>query len=247
MKKNLIVLFSCIFFSCTDHGQNQVKSTDELIAKAIEALGGHDSIKAIHSQIWDGHYIEPGYNLIVKAHTEQMRPDYRLIGDGATPTFAEGYNNGKTWEYSKERGITWSTGEAEAATRRGAEFDLPFIDWKEKRHEPEFKGMKQIENRNYYELKIKMKDGWIVSYFFDTHSFLPVYLRKAMPLHAVGNDIDYLVTLTDYRRINGVLLPFSKIERDIRSGKMINATMMDTVIINRKIDTSRFDPLNLIK
>lgn len=240
MKITTFLFLTLLFSSCYPNEKRDGLTADQLVQKAILALGGYDSIKSINSLIIDGHYIEPGYNLLIKAHIEKMRPNFRVIGDPVKLGFAEGFD-GASWEYFNGK-IKRTVGEAEAATRRGAEFDYPFVDWEEKGHTIELLKIEQIEGLPFYPLKITLNDGWVLHYYFDVNTFLPFYYRKAMPLHAKGENINYLVSNSDFRKVKGVLIPFSSIERNIYSGTMINATIVDSIRTNTLSDKLRFSP-----
>ena len=232
-----------LIVSCQDKPKiTSIDTIEELLSAYYETVGGYDNIKAIESKIVDGHYIEPGYNLLLNAHQEFKRPYYRIVGDTARG-FAEGFD-GKSWEYNKKKGYYRSEGEADKATLRGAEFDESFIDYKEKGYEVEFKGITVLENQEYYELLMKYPEGDVKRYFFDKSNYLPRYMTKSMPLHAVGEPIDYLVSITDYRKVGNVLFPFSKIERNVHTGQMVNSTLTDTIILNEDIPLSLFSPVN---
>jgi hypothetical protein len=242
----LLTMVLAIATACTNNQNDKhPKNAEELLTRYFESVGGYKNIKAIETKIVDGHYIEPGYNLLLSAHMEYKRPYYRMIGDTAKG-FAEGFD-GKSWEYQKAKGFYRSEGEAEKATLRGAEFDESFIDYKDKGYNAEFKGLFEIESQDYYELVLKYPEGDVKRYFFDTEYYLPRYMSKTMPLHAVGEPIDYLVTITDYRTVGKVLFPFSRIERNIKTGQMVNSTLIDTIILNREIPMVRFSPEQLNK
>ncbi len=240
MKSNLFLCLTLLISSCYQNEKYDELTANQLVQNAILAIGGYDSIKSINSLVIDGHYIEPGYNLLIKAHIEKMRPNYRIIGDPVNLSYAEGFD-GASWEYFNGK-VKRTAGEAEAATRRGAEFDYPFVDWLEKGHKIEILKIEQIEGLPFYPLKITLMDGWILHYYFDVKNFLPLYYRKAMPLHANGENINYLVSNSDFRKVHGVLIPFSSIERDIYTGAMVNATIVDSISVNSLNDKLRFSP-----
>ena len=130
----LLVIVICLGLSQEVSAQKkQLKKVDKIIQGYYKAIGGYEKLKNIRTLIRKGTYIEPAYNLILPtAKTESKRPNFRLVGN-PDKGFAEGFD-GASWEYFKEKGVIRSTGEAEAATRRGAEFDESFVDYKEKGH-----------------------------------------------------------------------------------------------------------------
>jgi len=172
---------------------------------------------------------------------EYKRPYYRIIGDTLSG-FMEGYD-GSSWEFNRSKGYYRTEGEAAKATERGAEFDLSFVDHQQKGITLEFGGRTQIQSQEYYKLTATFPEGDAKTYYFDTHQFLPRYMTKTMPLHAIGRPIDYLVGISDYRRVENILIPFSQIERNVHTGAMVNATIIDTIILNSDIPLDRFSPL----
>lgn len=242
LKKVFILQLILLCLCACKKESKSIDNAENLISAYYDAIGGYDNIKAIKTKIIDGHYIEPGYNLLIKAHMEYKRPYFRIIGDTASG-FAEGFD-GKSWEYNSKKGYYRSEGEAAKATERGSEFDQSFIDYEKKGNKIEFNDKKRIQGEEYYELVLTYPNGDVKKYYFDIHNFLPQYMTKTMPLHAVGNPIDYLVSISDYRLVGNILMPFAQIERDIHTGKMVNATIIDNIAINKEIPTERFSPIN---
>lgn len=236
----LIIMLLTIFCGCSKNSKT-IDNADKLISEYYKTIGGYGNLKAINTKIIDGHYIEPGYNLLIKAHMEYKRPYYRIIGDTLTD-FAEGFD-GEAWEYSKQKGYYRTEGEAAKATKRGAEFDLSFIDYNQKGNKLEFKGTTKLQGQDFYELIVTFPNGDAKKYYFDTYSVLPRFMTKTMPLHAIGEPIDYLVSISDYRKVGNILMPFTQVERNIHTGKMVNATIIDTIIVNNEIPLNRFSPI----
>lgn len=244
MKKNRIAsTIVLVLIMCFETGfqKNNGITAEKIINKYYKAVGGYDKIKGITTLIRNGHYIEPAYNIIVPAKTEHRRPNFRVIGDVDVVGFEEGYN-GKAWEYHKGKGLIWSEGEAEKAIIRGAEFDFSFVDSKEKGYQVSYKGITDMGGLKTYNLEVVLTDGWLINYYIDINSNLVIGQRKAMPIHAKGNSVEIIQYYSDYRSVNGVLFPFTIIERNTETGKMLNATIFDTIEANVNIPMEHFDP-----
>jgi hypothetical protein len=154
----------------------------------------------------------------------------------------EGYN-GISWEHSRETGELFLTGgAAEAAARRGAEFDDSFIDSAEKGHTIELLGTESVLGSEAYCVRVRLADGWIKDYYFDTGTYLVVALRKSMPLHAVGEPIESLSTAEDYRRVAGVLYSFRSVERATATGDEMNTLQWKRIQANVPLADGLFDP-----
>lgn len=87
-----------------------------------------------------------------------------------------------------------------------------------------------------------MQSEYITNFYFDKHSYLLVGQRKIMPIHATGDDVEIIVSYSDYRKIGGLLYPFSQIERNVKTGEFLNATIWSKIEPNVNIPLSTFDP-----
>jgi len=226
--------------TCAERQRIPPGSADALVARVVRAMGGAEAIANIRSLASYGHYVEPGYDLLIPARVLKMRPHFRVVGDAAARGRAEGFD-GASWEFSRGK-VVRSSGEADAATRRGAEFDYPFIDWKRKGHQIRLGEPRTFGGTDFEVLLVTLADGWALEYWIDPKSSLPTYSRKAMPLHAVGEPIEYLVSWSDWRDVGGVLTPHTMLERRLSNGALVSATIWDSVTVNPPLRPSDFAP-----
>jgi hypothetical protein len=233
--------FLLLVFCLAPSGPAFAQSADSIIAKYIQARGGHKKLRAIKTLRMIGTYQE-GKNSF-GTYILWKRPAFRLVAVGPEGTaYLEGFN-GASWEYSQTRKqLKLTSGAAEAATRRGAEFDESIIDHKAKGHRVEYLGREKILGLDVFHLRVNLKDGWVKDYYLDTKTYLIVALRKAMPLHAQGPAIESLTTYEDYRPVAGVLYPHSFVEKKVATGEVMNTLRWDRIEANIDIDNARFSP-----
>lgn len=214
---------------------------DNIIAKYIEARGGYKKLKAIKTLRMTGAYQEG--NSSFSTYILWKRPALRLVVAGPEGmAYLEGYN-GTSWEYSQRRKqLKVTSGAAEAATRRGAEFDESIIDYMAKGHAVTYLGRETILGIEVFHLRVNINDGWVKDYYLDAKTCLIAALRKAMPLHAQGSDIESLTIYGDYRPVADVLYPHSFVEKKVATGEVMNTLKWDHIEANIDIDNSRFDP-----
>lgn len=237
---------SQVIVAKNSNSRSQSKQVDKIINNYYRSIGGYEKLKKIRTLIRKGTYIEPAYNLILPtAKTESKRPNFRLVGNPAEG-FAEGFD-GASWEYFKEKGVIRSKGEAEAATRRGAEFDESFVDFREKGHQVTLEGITNLGINKVYDLKVVLNDGWIKHYYLDVKTNLVIGLKKAMPVHAKGKAVETITFISGYKPVNGVLFPFEFIERKTSDGSLLNALLLNSIEANVEIENSRFSPPQLQK
>ena len=247
--KNLYILLAIVLLnSCTSNINSKI-TEKSIINNYLEAIGGYNNLKRTENIIKNGHYIEPAYNIIINAKVQQKRPNYRVIGQIDISGFEEGFN-GKAWEYHRGKGLIFSEGEAKEVILVSSDFDYPFIDAQLKGNKINLKGLEDFDGQRNYNIEVRipvMGNEYITNFYFDPKSFLLTGQRKVMPIHAVGDDVKIVVKYSDYRSVNGVLFPFSQIERNEESGIFLNATIWSEIITDKEIPLSHFNPPELIK
>jgi len=178
-------------------------------------------------------------------YIEWKRPFFRVVVIGIpNEVYREGFN-GTSWEFATQSGelkINEPSSAASMAARRGAEFDESIIDYRAKGHKIELLGAEKLDDQDVYHLRVTLNDGWIKDYYLDTKTYLIVALRKAMPLHATGPNIESLTTYNDYKPVAGVLFPHSFVERNTATGVVMNTLRWNRIEANIKIDDRQFSP-----
>jgi hypothetical protein len=171
------------------------------------------------------------------------RPSLRVVRVGpAGSRWIEGFN-GRAWEYDEGSGtITFTTGAAEAATRRGAEFDESLVDWQMKGHNVDLVGVSDLASGPANHVRVTLLDGWVKDYHIDPTTHLIAALGKAMPIHAVGEPVESVSSYEDYRPVAGVVYPFRQVERRVSDGSVMNSLQWHSIEPNVSLEDGEFDP-----
>ena len=220
-------------------------SAEQIVENCIKAIGGLDQIKKSETRIVSGIYFEPAYNLILNSKLTYKRAHSRLMEgvmkDGTF--FKEGYDGNIAWEFYTGDSIPRVVkGEAQRTIQRGAEYDLPVVDYLEKERTIALLGTKILANRNHYIIEIREVDGFTTTYYVDTETYLPVAKKKVMQIHARGEEVPILVRYSEYNKVNGVLYPFTITERDMsNNGKILNVFTVNSIEINTPVEDAIFD------
>jgi hypothetical protein len=118
-----------------------------------------------------------------------------------------------------------------------ADFDGPFVDYKEKGNVIEFVDKGEILGKPAYKLKLTNKQGDISFFFFEVSTSL---LLKWEGLRKVANkDIPWESFFHDFREVNGLKYPFL-IESDAPGTDQTQRITAEKIEINIPIDDSRF-------
>ncbi|MEP7066027.1 MAG: hypothetical protein ABI889_08355 [Gemmatimonadota bacterium] len=222
-------------------------SVDQVIAQYYEAVGGYDRLKGVRTRHMRGRYHEGSLDAVTEIFHE--RPHLRRVSVlTAKWEHIEGFD-GQTWEYHRDVGhatghLVRDTlgGPAELAQRRGSEFDESFIDYAQRGFAATLVGRERLRDLDVFRVRITRNDGWVLEYYFDVHSHLLVALRKAMPLHAEGPNVESLTFYSDWRFVSGLLVPFSGEEQDVRTGAVMSALTWEVIEHNVPIKREEILP-----
>jgi outer membrane lipoprotein-sorting protein len=80
-----------------------------------------------------------------------------------------------------------------------------FVDYEAKGHTVELKGTEDVEGTECYKLVINRKNSGIQTLFVDKDSYLVI--RSVSKRNAMGQEMDVVADMSDYKPVNGVMMP----------------------------------------
>jgi hypothetical protein len=226
------------------HAASGLTDVDQIVARHIEARGGYEAIKGIHSLVFSaGQYAEPGYTSAGNSSMMLMRPYFKLVGNPADdPAYMEGYD-GAAWEWFADPGLVVRTvGRASAAIRHMADVEGPLVDYAEKGHTLALIGTETIGDRPAYHLRLTMMDGFATDLFIDQGTFLIIASRMVASIHAFGAEVASESRVGDYREVAGVLFPHRFTETRIDTGEALSSMQWGSIQANTDIPVAWFSP-----
>ncbi len=241
----LLMAFALPFVPHSSAAPDPSAIADSIVARYYTAIGGREKLLADSTLRMSGTYQEGSFNAI-GTMLWRRNPNARRVSVTASDGFAyvEIFDGSNVWEYSEmfHKPAQLDTGAAERAGRRGAEFDESFVEYRTKGHRIQSAGRQKLDGRDADRIVVALSDGWVKEYYFDPSTGLMIALRKAMPLHARGEDIESLSYYSDYRKVGNVLRPFSIDERNVRTGKLMNSVRWTSIQANAPILEAAFIP-----
>ena len=185
------------------------QTVDEVIAKNVQAHGGMDKLKSVHTRRFSGkldfgpfqaHFVE-----------ENKRPDkvrQQAIIEGMAQIQA--YDGKSAWQVSPfegRRDPELLSEDDSKSLQIDADIDGPLVDYKEKGHQAELVGHDSVEGTDCYKIKLTLKNGDIRYYYLDTDSFLELKLETQTAIRGTIREGE--VFYGDYEQVNGVYYPFA--------------------------------------
>ncbi|MDC8002910.1 hypothetical protein POV27_02490 [Aureisphaera galaxeae] len=237
--KNLVILLfaSLIFLSCN----NSIDTADELIEAHLEALGGYEAYKAIHTLTFFMTYEEGNYKSLHRF--DRKRPNFIRITtnydeEKGTFGYCEGFD-GAAWEYSSKIPVR-VVGEPARALKNASTFEKAYIDYKVKGYSATFKGITTIKGYEVYHLELRKPDGWVGNYFFDVETLMESISIGNAPYHGEGKTIEIFERRYDYRPVAGIMMSFKSQDRS--GDKILSENEIHRIEANLDVPQDWFSP-----
>jgi hypothetical protein len=218
----------------------QAQTAEELIDKNIQAKGGMEKIKAIHSVRITGKLtLGPGFNALSVQENERpnlVRKSMSLQG----MTAVNAYDGTAAWQIQPFEGHKDPELMGEDATKDlllDADFDGPLVDYKEKGNTVEFMGHDVVDGDDALRLKVTLKNGDILYYFLDPDTSLEI--RKEMQQFVRGAVRERVIELGSYKPVAGVMYPDS-ISRGSKQNPGGQTLTIEKIEVNQAIDKADF-------
>jgi hypothetical protein len=223
-------------------------TVDDVIERNVKAMGGRIALEAVHSIEVDLHIKDPGFEvdgIYRAARPGRMRIDVQAAGKHV---FTEAFDGQNGWQWKGEGKAEPASPKAAAALRHGVELPGKLFglhELKQRGHRIDLVGRDRVEAIDYYVLRLILSDGYTTSLYVDPQSWLITRRRDVRPLHV---DVDPTPTtieqrMSDYREVAGVQFSFASKEIDLKTGKELESTKVNSIKVNPPIDESVFKKL----
>jgi hypothetical protein len=236
MRHAVIVLaaFSCMSLL------GRAQTADELVNKNIEAKGGMDKIKAVHSIRMTGK-LNAGDGFVAAVGQENLRPN--LVRETVSlqgMTAVTAYDGTTGWQIQPFEGHKDPELMGEDDLRDlllDADFDGPLVDYKEKGNTVEYMGHDVVDGDDALRLKVTLKNGDIIYYFLDPDTYLEI--RKEVQQFIRGSIHEKVLEMGSYKPVAGVMFPYS-ISQGSKTNPAENTTTIEKIEVNVPIEQVDF-------
>src|SRR5229473_2681386 len=218
-------------------------TTDEIVARYIEARGGAQKLQALKSMRLTGK-LEFGRrdSTVVASYGEvKKRPGMIRVEttmQGLTSVAAFDGRDGWALNPFQGRRDPQRISADEAKVRaQEADIEGPLVHWKEKGHRVEYLGTADVDGTAALKLRVSLKDGDVLYSYLDPDYFLEV--RRVWVRHVRGSEQITEDDLGSYAQVSGVWIPFS-VESGRKGGPKTARITVDTIEANVDVDDGMF-------
>ena len=185
------------------------QTAEELVSKNLQAHGGVEKLKRIHSLRMTGKMQQGSFAMQIGLDTlapNLLRQTFTIMN----MTGISAYDGSIGWRIMPFGGRKDPEilGEDDL---RGLQDDADFyghlVDYKEKGNTIEYLGHDTVDGDDAYRLKVTLKNGDIIYYYLDPDTFIEI--RKEIQQFIRGSVRDRVVNLGSYKPVGGVMFPFS--------------------------------------
>lgn len=230
----VLVAFSCM--SVLGHSQ----TAEELVNKNIEAKGGIEKMKALHSIRMTGKLNGEG-GFTASMGQENLRPNLvRQTFSLQGMTAIQAYDGATGWQIQPFGGHKDPELMGEDDLRDlllAADFDGPLVDYKEKGNAVEYLGHDIVDGDDALRLKVTLKNGDIIYYFLDPDTYLEI--RKEVQEFIRGSVHESVSEMGSYKPVAGVMFPFS-MSQGSKTNPAENTVTIEKIDVNVPIEQADF-------
>ena len=217
------------------------QTADEIIAKYIAARGGLEKIKAVKSERVTGTISfgpdAEGPFVVERKRPLKMHMEITVNGQTVIRVY-DGKSAG--WIYNPFTPNPSVQPMTEADLRNifdEADFDGPFVDYKDKGNQIEFVGKENVLGKPAYKLKLTNKLGDVSFFYFDASTYLLLKWEGARKIS--NKDVPWESFFHEFREVNGLKYPFL-IESDAPDTDQNQRITAEKIEVNIPLEDSRF-------
>ncbi|HSE39639.1 MAG TPA: hypothetical protein VLH08_02650, partial [Acidobacteriota bacterium] len=206
MRIYIKLIFALFFISL---GHANAVTVDELIAKNIEARGGLEKVKAIHSLRLTGKVQFDSFQLsyVFMAKRPSMMRNEASFQQMTAVTAYDGSVGWKIQPFMGRVDPEKMSGDEIKPLQLNADIDGPLVDYKAKGNTVEYLGTEDVDGTDAYKLKVTLKNGDIRQIYLDPDYFLEIRWIDQVFIRGTQQEVE--TDLGSYEKVEGVYWPFS--------------------------------------
>jgi hypothetical protein len=233
--RKFLPLLSLLFVAAAP-GPEKPKAED-IVDNYVKVTGGKEAYEKLHSIVLTGTMEIEGAGVkgaIKSYHTEPnkmyLEVDFPQIGK-----IEQGFDGKVAWEKSVLNGGRVLDGDERASFAREAAFNSD-VNWRQYYSKAEVAGEESVEGKPAYKVVLTAKEGPPVTRYYDKESGFVV--KQVETLNTAMGKITSETTFKDYKKLEGVLIPFSMRQSALNQ---IIKTAVSKAEANVEIPKNKFD------
>ena len=206
--------------------QNDPIKIDELLAKMIAAYGGEENLRKHKSSVSTVEIDMENQGVLAKGTISARAPNltgtqvtFTALGKnlGSMVSYFDGTSGGEVLSFSPAQ--TYSGKRLEDIKAASDFYDL--LNWKKNYQSITFKKMGKVGEEDVYIIERKNEKGTAITDYISTKSFLVLKRDSLIAVETAGIELPQTETFSDYRNVDGVMVPFKLVANNIANGDIV--------------------------
>jgi hypothetical protein len=237
-----------LFFILIPSWPLQAQVLEQILTRNEMAMGDRKQIESIQSfkmisrlEEFGSYVADPFISYFQREHKVAIEAHIKSYG-----IYREGIDNHVAWEQpDSTKGRKQVTGRPFTSLYRAARWPNPIRSIKqfqEDGNEVKMKGTKDEKNGSHlFVIELRLKgDSLTRDYYIDSKTYLIIKQRDHRSLHPTEIEKTIETRYEDYRKVNGVMVPFSSAEWDYATNTRLTQTQTREIIFNPNIEKTLF-------
>ena len=205
IRSSLVVLslLACRSLSAAD----ALPTGEAILDKYIEVTGGKAAYEKKSTEMSTGvmEFTDKGVKAHVTSYQAAPNKSYTVVDIDGIGKMEEGTDGTVAWERSALKGPRIKAGEEKAVSLRAANIQHD-VRWRDYFQKVECTGVEPLDSHICYRVVLTPKEGQTEIRYYDKKTYLLV--RTNMILKTEMGEIPTEMSVSDYRDVDGVLMPF---------------------------------------
>ncbi|HTT65851.1 MAG TPA: hypothetical protein VMG35_28570 [Bryobacteraceae bacterium] len=216
------------------------QTAEELVNKNLQARGGIEKLKALHSLRMTGKLRQGSFSVEVGLDTmapDLLRQTFTIMGMTGISAY-DGTSGWRVMPFAGRKDPEMLGEDDLRGLQDEADFYGHLVDYKEKGNTIEYLGHDTVDGDDAYRLKVTLKNGDIVYYYLDPETFLEI--RTESVQHIRGSVRESFSEMGSYKLVDGVYFPFSLESGNPRNPGQTAKITFDKIEANVPMDPAEF-------
>jgi hypothetical protein len=208
----------------------EAPTSEQVLDAYVEAIGGLTALEKIQNRVTKAAMQVPAVGIQLSVTTYQARPNlaYSVVDSAATGKIETGTDGSVAWQISATAGAQVLEGKEKATQLHLNMFDR-LVYWRKAFKEVENKGLEDVAGRPCYKIVATTAELSPQTLYFDRESRLLVKL--AMTIEGQAGNIPVETTISDYKAVDGIMLPHKTVVKTIGPERIITVEKIDQNVV----------------
>lgn len=216
------------------------QTAEELVSKNLQARGGVEKLKALHSLRMTGKMQQGSFSIQIGLDTmapDLVRQNFTIMNMTGTMAY-DGTMGWRIMPFGGRKDPEMLGEDDLRGLQDEADFYGHLVDYQAKGNTIEYLGHDTVDGDDAYRLKVTLKNGDIIYYYLDPETFLEIRTESVVHIH--GSVRESFSEMGSYKLVNGVYFPFSLESGNPRSPGQTSKITVDKIEANVAMDPAQF-------